>query len=103
MWMQQWIDLQFEKLQQQAEQMMKTSNDMQLLAEETLCRIIQNTRACWAGEASKQLLEKELKLCGRLSMEASDLKKAAKIVEDCAKAMYYAEKCNETIGNFRMY
>ena len=100
---QQWIELQFEKLQNQAEQIAKTSEDMQLFAEETLCRIIQDTRACWTGEAAKQFLEKELKLCGRLSLEASDLKKAAKIVEDCAKAMYYAEKCNETIGNFRMY
>ena len=55
------------------------------------------------GESADLFMEREVRLCTRLSGEADELKKVARMVEGYAKAMYCAEKCNETIGNLRTY
>ena len=55
------------------------------------------------GESADLFMEREVRLCTRLSGEADELKKVARMVEGYAKAMYRAEKCNEAIGNLRTY
>ena len=55
------------------------------------------------GESADLFMEREVKLCTKLFGEADELKKVARMVEGYAKAMYCAEKCNETIGNLRTY
>lgn len=104
MWMlQEWIEVQFNQLQGIADQMQATADQIRLLADEKMCQILLDTKTCWTGESADRFMEREVKLCTRLSGEADELKKVACMVEGYAKAMYCAEKYNETIGNLRTY
>ncbi len=101
--LQEWIEVQFDRLQELADQMQATADQIRLLADERMRQLLLDTKMCWMGESADCLREREVKLCIRLSGEADELKKVALMVEGCAKAMYCAEKCNETIGNLRTY
>ena len=101
--LQEWIEVQFNQLQGLADQMQATADQIRLLTDEKMCQILVDTKTCWMGESADLFMEREVKLCTRLSGEADELKKVARVVEGYAKAMYCAEKCNETIGNLRTY
>lgn len=101
--LQQWIDVQFAKLQEQAEQMKTTAERIRVLADEELLLNMNDTKRVWMGEAADAFLGKEVRLCTELTVKADELEKAARLLEGYAKAMYCAEKCNESIGNLRTY
>lgn len=101
--LQEWIEVQFNRLQELADQMQTTADRIRLLADEKMRRILLDTKTCWMGESADLFMEREVKLCTKLFGEADELKKVARMVEGYAKAMYCAEKCNETIGNLRTY
>lgn len=101
--LQEWIEVQFNRLQELADQMQATAEQIRLLADEKMRRILLDTKMCWRGESADLFMEREVKLCTKLFGEADELKKVARMVEGYAKAMYCAEKCNETIGNLRTY
>lgn len=101
--LQEWIEVQFNRLQELADQMQATADQIRLLADEKMRRILLDTKTCWRGESADLFVEREVKLCTKLFGEADELKKVARMVEGYAKAMYCAEKCNETIGNLRTY
>ena len=101
--LQEWIEVQFNRLQELADQMQATAEQIRLLADEKMRRILLDTKTCWRGEGADLFMEREVKLCTKLFGEADELKKVARMVEGYAKAMYCAEKCNETIGNLRTY
>ena len=101
--LQEWIEVQFNRLQELVDQMQTTADQIRLLADEKMRRILLDTKMCWRGESADLFMEREVKLCTKLFGEADELKKVARMVEGYAKAMYCAEKCNETIGNLRTY
>mgnify|MGYP001024666911 FL=1 len=101
--LQEWIEVQFNRLQELADQMQTTADQNRLLADEKICQLLLETKLCWMGESADLFMEREVRLCTRLSGEADELKKVARMVEGYAKAMYCAEKCNEAIGNLRTY
>ncbi len=101
--LQEWIEVQFNQLQGLADQMQATADQIRLLADEKMRQLLLDTKTCWMGESADLFMEREVKLCTKLSDEADELKKVARMIEGYAKAMYCAEKCNETIGNLRTY
>ena len=90
--LQEWIEVQFNRLQELADQMQTTADQIRLLADEKICQLLLETKLCWMGESADLFMERE-----------DELKKVARMVEGYAKAMYCAEKCNEAIGNLRTY
>ena len=101
--LQEWIEVQFNRLQELTDQMQTTADQIRLLADEKICQLLLEPKLCWMGESADLFMEREVRLCIRLSGEADELKKVARMVEGYAKAMYCAEKCNEAIGNLRTY
>lgn len=101
--LQEWIEVQFNRLQELVDQIQTTADQIRLLADEKMSQILLDTKTCWRGESADLFMEREVKLCTKLFGEADELKKVARMVEGYAKAMYCAEKCNETIGNLRTY
>ena len=101
--LQQWIDVQFTKLQEQAEQMKTTAARIRVLAEEELVLHMNDTKRIWMGEAADAFLGREVRICTELAAQADELEKTARLLEGYAKAMYCAEKCNESIGKRRTY
>lgn len=97
------IDIEFEKTSRLAVQMDQAAERLQKLAEEKMLTCIRGTKAAWNGEAAEHFTGREVRLCAQIAARAVELKQAAQIVQKQAKAMYLAEKCNETIAEHRTY
>lgn len=97
------IDIEFEKTRCLAVQMEQTAERLQRLARDELLACIGETKKAWRGEAAERFTGREVRLCAQIAARAVELKQVAQIIQNQAKAMYLAEKCNEVIAEGRSY
>ena len=59
--LQEWIEVQFNRLQELADQMQTTADQIRLLADEKICQLLLETKLCWMGESADLFMEREVR------------------------------------------
>ena len=97
------IDLNYTQAIAQADELDRVANNVKLLSEEDVTKLISDLGACWEGTNADAYIAKVDILKKNLLKTAADIAKTAQAMREMATNIYNAEKEAQQIADVRTY